>query len=346
MLKDIGSMFEEELKEEMASLGEPAYRAGQIYKWLQSGIKSFDEMTNISKKLREKLVENYYISFASIEKKLISAYDDTRKYLLSFPDGEAVESVLMKYHHGYTSCISTQVGCKMGCTFCATGKSGFSRNLTASEMLSQLRAEQEDANIRISNIVLMGMGEPLDNYENVLRFLRLVSSEKGMNIGMRHISLSTCGVVPRIYDLAAEKLQLTLSVSLHAPNDQIRSRTMPINRKYGIDELLRACRYYIEQTGRRISFEYAMIDGVNDSDACAAELASRLREMICHVNLIPVNTVGGTGYKKSRMDRIKSFISVLEKAGITATVRRTLGSDINASCGQLKRAYKKEEKTE
>ena len=346
MLKDIGSMFEEELKEEMASLGEPAYRAGQIYKWLQSGIKSFDEMTNISKKLREKLVENYYISFASIEKKLISAYDDTRKYLLSFPDGEAVESVLMKYHHGYTSCISTQVGCKMGCTFCATGKSGFSRNLTASEMLSQLRAEQEDANIRISNIVLMGMGEPLDNYENVLRFLRLVSSEKGMNIGMRHISLSTCGVVPRIYDLAAEKLQLTLSVSLHAPNDQIRSRTMPINRKYGIDELLRACRYYIEQTGRRISFEYAMIDGVNDSDACAAELASRLRGMICHVNLIPVNTVGGTGYKKSRMDRIKSFISVLEKAGITATVRRTLGSDINASCGQLKRAYKKEEKTE
>ncbi|MBQ9461599.1 MAG: 23S rRNA (adenine(2503)-C(2))-methyltransferase RlmN [Clostridia bacterium] len=346
MLKDIGSMSEEELKEEMASVGEPAYRAGQIYKWLQSGVKSFDEMTNVSKKLREKLVENYYISFATIEKKLISAYDDTRKYLLSFPDGEAVESVLMKYHHGYTSCISTQVGCKMGCTFCATGKSGFSRNLTPSEMLSQLRAEQEDADIRISNIVLMGMGEPLDNYENVLRFLRLVSSENGMNIGMRHISLSTCGVVPRIYDLAEEKLQLTLSVSLHAPNDRIRSRTMPINRKYGIDELLKACRYYIDHTGRRISFEYAMIDGVNDSDACASELASRLRGMICHVNLIPVNTVGGTGYKKSRMDRIRSFISVLEKAGITATVRRTLGSDINASCGQLKRAYKKEEKTE
>ncbi len=346
MRKDIGSMFEEELREEMRLLGEPPYRAAQIFKWLQSGVKSFDEMTNVSKILREKLVENYYISFASIEKKLISAYDDTRKYLLSFHDGEAVESVLMKYHHGYTSCISTQVGCKMGCTFCATGKSGFSRNLTASEMLSQLRAEQEDAGIRISNIVLMGMGEPLDNYDNVLRFLRLVSSEKGMNIGMRHISLSTCGVVPRIYELADQKLQLTLSVSLHAPNDQIRSRTMPINRKYSIDELLKACRYYIDQTGRRISFEYAMIDGVNDSDACASELASRLRGMLCHVNLIPVNTVGGTGYKKSRADRIKSFISILERSGITATVRRTLGSDINASCGQLKRAYKKEEQSE
>ncbi len=346
MRKDIGSMFEEELREEMRLLGEPPYRAAQIFKWLQSGVKSFDEMTNVSKNLREKLVENYYISFASIEKKLISAYDDTRKYLLSFHDGEAVESVLMKYHHGYTSCISTQVGCKMGCTFCATGKSGFSRNLTASEMLSQLRAEQEDAGIRISNIVLMGMGEPLDNYDNVLRFLRLVSSEKGMNIGMRHISLSTCGVVPRIYELADQKLQLTLSVSLHAPNDQIRSRTMPINRKYSIDELLKACRYYIDQTGRRISFEYAMIDGVNDSDACASELASRLRGMLCHVNLIPVNTVGGTGYKKSRADRIKSFISILERSGITATVRRTLGSDINASCGQLKRAYKKEEQSE
>ena len=346
MKTDIGSMYEDELKEYMVSLGEPAYRAAQIYKWLHSGVKSFDEMTNVSKKLREKLVENCYISFATIEKNLISAYDDTRKYLLSFPDGEMVESVLMKYHHGYTSCISTQVGCKVGCTFCATGKSGFSRNLTASEMLSQLRAEQEDNGIRISNIVLMGMGEPLDNYDNVLRFLRLVSSENGMNIGMRHISLSTCGLVPRIYELADEKLQLTLSVSLHAPNDQIRSRTMPVNRKYGIGELLKACRYYIDQTGRRISFEYAMIDGVNDSDANASELASRLHGMLCHVNLIPVNTVGGTGYKKSRQDRMKSFVSVLERAGITATVRRTLGSDINASCGQLKRAYKKEEEAE
>ncbi len=346
MPKDIGSMYLSELKEELALLGEPAYRAAQIYKWVQSGVKSFDEMTNVSKKLREILIKNYYISFATIEKKLISDYDDTRKYLLSFNDGETVESVLMKYHHGYTSCISTQAGCKMGCTFCATGQGGFFRDLTASEMLSQLRAEQEDNGIRISNIVLMGMGEPLDNYDNVLRFLHLVSSEDGMNIGMRHISLSTCGLVPRIYELAEERLQLTLSVSLHAPNDQIRSRTMPVNRKYPIGELLKACRYYIEKTGRRISFEYAMIDGVNDSDANAAELALRLKGMLCHVNLIPVNAVGGTGYKKSRQERIRSFIAVLEKAGLTATVRRTLGSDINASCGQLRRAYKKEEKTE
>lgn len=346
MPKDIGSMFENEISEELAAFGEPSYRAAQVFKWVQSGVKSFDEMTNVSKKLREKLVENYYLSSAAIEKKLISDYDGTRKYLLSFHDGEAVESVLMQYHHGYTSCISTQVGCKMGCTFCATGKSGFSRNLTASEMLAQLRAEQEDAGIRISNIVLMGMGEPLDNFDNVVRFLKLVGDDKGLNIGMRHISLSTCGIVPKIYELADMKLQLTLSVSLHAPNDQIRSRTMPINRKYGIGELLKACRYYIDQTGRRISFEYAMIDGVNDSSANAQELASKLKGMLCHVNLIPVNTVGGTGYQKSRMDRIKSFIAVLERAGITATVRRTLGSDINASCGQLRRSYIKEEGSE
>jgi len=338
MPADIKSMYEEELKEEFAKMGEPAYRAGQVYKWLHEGVKSFDEMTNISKKLRERLMENYYISNAAIEKKLISAYDDTKKYLFSFGDGEMVESVLMKYHHGYTSCISTQVGCKMGCTFCATGKSGFSRNLTASEMLAQLQAEQQDNHIRISNIVLMGMGEPLDNFENVIRFLKLVSSENGMNTGMRHISLSTCGIVPKIYELADMKLQLTLSVSLHAPNDQIRSRTMPVNRKYNIDELLKACQYYVRQTNRRISFEYAMIDGVNDSVANAEELAKRLKGILSHVNLIPVNAVKGTGYEKSKKESIKRFIAVLERAGITATVRRTLGSDINASCGQLRRS--------
>ena len=339
MRKDIGSMFEEELREEMRLLGEPPYRAAQIFKWLQSGVKSFDEMTNVSKNLREKLVENYYISFASIEKKLISAYDDTRKYLLSFHDGEAVESVLMKYHHGYTSCISTQVGCKMGCTFCATGKSGFSRNLTASEMLSQLRAEQEDAGIRISNIVLMGMGEPLDNYDNVLRFLRLVSSEKGMNIGMRHITLSTCGIVPKIYELAGQRFPINLAVSLHAPNDVIRSRTMPIAKAYPMEQLLQACRDYFQTTGRRVTFEYSLISGVNDSDACARELGQRLRGMSCHVNLIPVNTVEGTGYRKSNVQRQQSFADILAANGITATVRRTLGSDIDASCGQLRRKH-------
>ena len=338
MPEDIKSMYEHELKEKFAEMGEPAYRASQVYKWLHSGVKSFDEMTNISKKLRESLMEKYYISNAAIEKKLVSSYDDTRKYLFSFSDGEMVESVLMKYHYGYTSCISTQVGCKMGCTFCATGQSGFSRNLTASEMLSQIQAEQADNDIRISNIVLMGMGEPLDNFDNVIRFLKLVSSENGMNIGMRHISLSTCGIVPRIYELADMKLQLTLSVSLHAPNDQIRSRTMPVNRKYNISELLKACKYYSDTTSRRISFEYAMIDGVNDSEACAAELAKRLKGILSHVNLIPVNTVSGTGYEKSKKESIRKFIAVLEKLGITATVRRTLGSDINASCGQLRRS--------
>ncbi len=337
MLTDIKSMYEEEIKDMLIGMGEQGYRASQIFKWLHEGVKSFDEMTNISKELRQKLVENCYISNAAIEKKLISSYDGTEKYLFSFADGETVESVLMKYHHGYTSCISTQVGCKMGCSFCATGKSGFSRNLTASEMLAQLQAEQKDNNIRISNIVLMGMGEPLDNFDNVMRFLRLVSNEHGMNVGMRHISLSTCGIVPRIYELADMKLQLTLSVSLHAPNDQIRSRTMPVNRKYNINQLLEACRYYCKNTGRRISFEYAMIDGINDSDGCAKELGEKLKGIIAHVNLIPVNTVGGTGYKKSKRDRMKRFIDILAERGITATVRRTLGSDINASCGQLRR---------
>ena len=343
MPKDIKSMYEEELKEEFKLMGEPAYRAGQVYKWLQEGVSSFDEMTNISKKLREKLAENYDIYNAAIEKKLTSAYDDTKKYLFSFNDGEMVESVLMKYHHGYTSCISTQVGCKMGCTFCATGKSGFSRNLTASEMIAQLQAEQRDNNIRISNIVLMGMGEPLDNFDNVIRFLKLVSSENGMNIGMRHISLSTCGIVPKIYELADMKLQLTLSVSLHAPNDQIRNKTMPVNRKYNTEELLKACKYYVQQTNRRISFEYAMIDGVNDSTANAEELAKRLKGILSHVNLIPVNAVKGTGYEKSKKESIRNFIEILETSGITATVRRTLGSDINASCGQLRRSVSEKE---
>lgn len=341
-MTDIKSLTLSELRDELKKMGQPSFRAEQIFKWLHSGVKSFDEMTNISKGLRAELSTKCCIFSATIEKKLISDYDDTVKYLFSFNDGETVESVLMKYHHGYTSCISTQVGCKMGCTFCATGMGGYVRNLTASEMISQLQAEQEDRGIRISNVVLMGMGEPLDNFDNVMRFLELVSDDKGMNIGMRHISLSTCGVVPRIYELAERKLQLTLSVSLHAPNDQIRSRTMPINRRWGIDELLEACRYYIKMTNRRISFEYAMIDNVNDTDACARELAKRLHGMLAHVNLIPVNAVSGTGYKKSKAERLRSFSSILERNGITVTVRRTLGSDINASCGQLRRGTKTE----
>ena len=337
-MKDIKSYSLGELEQEFKNeLSLPAFRARQVYKWLTLGVDSFDEMTDISKELRNNLSKHYYISVAIIEKKFISVYDKTVKYLFKFNDGEFVESVVMSYHHGYTICISTQAGCKMGCTFCATGKSGFSRNLTPSEMLAQIQAAQKDLKIRISNIVLMGMGEPLDNYDNTVKFLRLVSAEEGLNIGMRHISLSTCGLVDKIYDLQKENFQLTLSVSLHAPNNEIRSRTMPVNKRYPIEELLKACKSYSKATGRRISFEYAMISGVNDSDDCARELAKRLKGMLCHVNLIPVNSVEGTGYVKSKTERQNAFINILGKAGITATVRRTLGSDINASCGQLRR---------
>ena len=341
-LTDIKSMTEEEIRRELSARGLPAFRAAQVYQWLHRGAESFEEMSDLPKALRALLAQKYYISVATIEKKFVSTYDNTIKYLFRFPDGEHVESVLMDYHHGRSVCISTQVGCKMGCTFCATGKSGFARNLTASEMLAQIQAAQADAGIRISNVVLMGMGEPLDNYENVLRFLELVSSDRGMNIGMRHISLSTCGVVDKIYDLAERKLQLTLSVSLHAPNDRIRSKTMPVNQKWGVDELLKACRYYSETTHRRISFEYAMISGVNDSDECAAELAAKLRGTLSHVNLIPINEVTGSGYQKSSAQRLRKFSTILESSGLTATVRRTLGSDINASCGQLRRRYHEE----
>ena len=338
MKKDIKSMNLTELQEEILLLGEPKYRAKQIYTWLSlNGVQSFDEMTNISKSLREKLSDNYEIYSCTIEKKLVSVYDNTVKYLFRLHDGEYIESVVMKYKYGYTICVSSQVGCKMGCTFCASTIAGFIRNLTASEILSQIHTAQNDLGIRISHIVLMGVGEPMDNFDNVIKFLELVSDEDGLNIGMRNISLSTCGVVDGIYKLMEKKLQLTLSISLHAPNDEIRSRTMPVNKKWNIDELLRACRDYIKVTNRRISFEYAMISGVNDSDECALELAKRLKGMLAHVNLIPVNEVKETGYKRSNDERIKRFISILSSYGINTTVRRTLGSDINASCGQLRR---------
>lgn len=337
---DIKSLFDYEIEELLLQNGFQKFRAKQVVSWLKKGVESFDMMTNIPKNLIEFLNDNCYISVAKIERKLVSKIDDTVKYLFSFADNECVESVVMKYHHGYSICISTQVGCKMGCTFCATGKSGYSRNLTASEMLAQIESAQNDLSVRISNIVLMGMGEPLDNYDNVVRFLKLVSSENSLNIGMRHITLSTCGIVPKIYELADLKLQLTLSVSLHAPDDEVRSSTMPINNVYNISELLKACRYYIDKTNRRISFEYALIDSVNDTAECANMLADKLKSMLCHVNLIPVNSVKGTGYVKSKIERQQSFVDILSKNGITATIRRTLGSDINASCGQLKRNHK------
>lgn len=341
-LQDMKSMTLDEIKTDFAADGQPAFRALQIYKWLHRGVASFDEMSDLSKAFRLNLFQKYYIANAVIEKKLESKIDGTIKYLLRLNDGEYVESVLMNYHHGYTICISTQVGCKMNCAFCATGKSGFSRDLTASEMLAQIQTAQNDIGIRISNVVMMGMGEPLDNYDNMLRFLELVTSDDGINIGMRHISLSTCGIVDKIYDLAEKKLQLTLSISLHAPNDDIRSKTMPVNLKWGVDELLKACHHYAQLTGRRISFEYAMINGVNDSDDCAKELAERLKGTLSHVNLIPVNNVNGVNFQKSSLDRLQRFSRILSIKGITVTVRRTLGSDINASCGQLRRRYKEE----
>ena len=333
----------EELTAQLKSNGYPAFRAKQIREWLDRGVTDFDQMTNLPKDLRQKMSEIYSVPGVKILRKLVSTIDGTVKYLFQLDDGETVESVLMQYKHGWSQCLSTQVGCKMGCTFCATGMGGFIRNLSAAEMIGQIEAAQQDTGVRVSSIVLMGMGEPLDNYDQVVRFLRMLGEEGGVHIGMRHISLSTCGVVPGIYRLMEEQIPLTLSISLHAPNDEIRSQSMPVNRRWPIDELLRACRDYIDATGRRISFEYAMIDGVNDSDAHAAELADRLRGMLCHVNLIPVNAVKGKSQQRSSRERIRSFMDVLEKKGINATVRRTLGSDINASCGQLRRQQDQQE---
>ncbi len=335
---DIKSLLPEELAQAFEQLSLPRYRAKQVFRWLSRGAAHFEEMSDLPKDLRALLSEQFEIRSAEVEVKRVSR-DGTIKYLFRLLDGEMVESVLMEYRHGISICISTQVGCKMGCDFCATGRSGFSRNLTASEILSQIQAAQLDSGKTVSNVVLMGMGEPLDNYENVLRFLDLVSHPDGMNIGMRHISLSTCGLVDKIYDLSEKKLQLTLSVSLHAPNDEIRDRTMPVNRRWNIESLIRACRHYAQVTGRRISFEYALIRGVNDSDDCARELASRLKGMLAHVNLIPVNAVEGTSYHKSEVARQHRFVEILSSRGIACTVRRTLGSDIEASCGQLRRRH-------
>ena len=341
MLKDIRSLSYDKLSKEILDLGFPKFRINQIFSWVhEKCVSSFDEMTNISKDMRAKLAEYFEFNNCQINTKLVSKIDDTVKYLFQFSDGEYVESVVMKYKYGYSICISTQVGCKMGCTFCASAIGGFVRQLTAGEMLTEVYTAQKDLNIKINHMVLMGTGEPLDNYNNVMKMLELITDEKGQNMSMRHISLSTCGVVPKIYDLAEKKLGLTLSVSLHAPNNTIRSKSMPINNKYDIEELLKACKYYTDTTSRRISFEYAMIQGLNDSDDCAFELAKRLKGILCHVNLIPVNNVRETDYIKSTVERQKRFIDILASRGITATVRRTLGSDINASCGQL-RASKK-----
>lgn len=338
MMTDIKALTFEQLNLAVADMSLPKFRAKQIYKWLHSeGVNSFDEMTNISKDLRLKLSENYFVSSCAIEDKYVSKLDETVKYLFRLYDGEYVESVVMKYKYGYTICVSSQVGCKMGCTFCASTLAGFKRNLTAGEIESQLHSAQQDLGVRISHIVMMGIGEPLDNFENVKAFLHNVNNENGLNISMRNITISTCGIVPKIYDLMDMNLQLTLTISLHAPNDEIRSKTMPVNNKYNIDELLKACMAYGKKTGRRVSFEYTLIKGVNDSEENALELSDKLKGSLCHVNLIPVNDVRERNNKRGSKTDIIKFQNILKRNGINATIRRTLGADINASCGQLRR---------
>lgn len=340
-MTDIKSMTQQELARFLKELGEPAFRAKQVFTWLHRGVTSFEDMTNLSKPLREKLAERCFITTPMVARKQESRLDGTIKYLWELSDGNCIETVLMQYHHGNTVCISSQVGCRMGCAFCASTIAGKVRDLRPSEMLDQVLFTQLDSGREVSNIVLMGIGEPLDNMENVLRFLELVNHPDGMNIGMRHISLSTCGVVPGIDALAEKELQLTLSVSLHAPDSETRSHIMPVNRAYDVELLFDACHRYFQRTGRRISFEYAMIDGVNDNDWQADLIAKKLRGMPGHVNLIPLNDVVESPYKPSR--RIAAFQKRLESHGVTATVRRSLGGDIDASCGQLRRKAMEEQ---
>lgn len=332
---DIKSMTIEEITELLRSMGEPAFRGKQVFTWLHRGVKSFEEMSNLGKALRQKLAETCYISYPTVARKQESRLDGTIKYLWELQDGNCIESVLMQYHHGNTVCISSQVGCRMGCAFCASTVAGKVRNLTAGEIFDQVLFVGLDSGREISNIVLMGIGEPMDNFDNVMRFLELVNHPDGLNIGMRHISLSTCGVVPGIEKLMNKDLQLTLSVSLHAPDSETRSRIMPVNKAYDVEELFAACHRYFQKTGRRISFEYAMIDGVNDNDWQADLIARRIHGMPGHVNLIPLNDVVESPYKPSK--RVAAFQKRLESHGITATVRRSLGGDIDASCGQLRR---------
>lgn len=337
-MTDIKSLSYDELASHIKSMSLPAFRTAQIYKWLHEiGVSSFDEMTNISKDMRQKLSDSYYIPNCVIEDKYVSKIDDTVKYLFRLFDGEYVESVIMKYKYGYTICVSSQVGCKMGCNFCASTLAGFKRNLLPAELESQLHSAQRDLGIRISHIVLMGIGEPLDNYDNVIKFLRNVNDDRGLNISLRDITLSTCGVVPRIYDLMSEDMPITLTLSLHAPNDELRSSMMPVNDRWGVDEAIKACRDYAEKTKRRVSFEYTLINGVNDTKSCARQLASKLHGFINHVNLIPVNDVEERGNVRSSDSSIRNFQEILQSLGINATIRRTLGKDINASCGQLRR---------
>ena len=341
-MKHLKSMTTEEIGQVLKTLGQPSFRAKQIFSWLHKGVKSYDEMTNLPKALRDELAQAYPIHAPEVVRKQTSKKDGTIKYLWKLSDGNCVETVLMRYHYGNTVCISTEVGCKMGCAFCASTLGGLVRQLEPFEMLDQVLFTQLDSGLPVSHIVLMGIGEPLDNLTNVLRFLELVNSPEGMNISMRHISLSTCGLVPKIDALGDQKLQISLAISLHGPNNEIRNRIMPVNKAYPIEQLLPACRRYYAKTSRRIHFEYAMIDGLNDSVQNAKELLALLKGLPSHVNLIPLNHVEESPLKPSTKSAVAAFQKTLEDGGVTATVRRTLGSDIDASCGQLRRKYTKE----
>lgn len=336
------SMTLSEMTAHFKQMGMPAFRAKQIYSWLHKGVRSYEEMTNIPQALRQQLQQEHPFHAPQVVRKQESKLDGTIKYLWQLADGNCVETVLMRYHYGNTVCISTEVGCLMGCAFCASTLGGLVRRLEPHEMLDQVLFTQIDSGLPVSHIVLMGIGEPLDNFDNVLRFLELVNSEEGMNISMRHISLSTCGLVPKIDELAKHKLQISLAISLHGPNNEKRSRVMPVNKAYPIEELLDACRRYYDATGRRIHFEYAMIDGLNDSEEDARELLRRLKGLGAHVNLIPLNHVEESPLKPSSKKAVARFQQILEAGGVTATVRRTLGGDIDASCGQLRRKHAKE----
>lgn len=331
----------EELKKWMKDNKEKEFRAKQIFEWIYKGIYNFQEMKNIPKSMTNKLEESFYISVPSVVEKYISKDESTVKFLFKYKDGNIIESVVMKYKHGNTICVSTQVGCKMGCTFCASTIGGVIRSLSNGEILGQVLRAQEEIGERISNIVMMGSGEPLDNYDNSLKFIRMVNNENGLNIGQRHITLSTCGIVSKIRKLVEENLQITLAISLHAPNDDIRRKTMPIASIYSIKELMEVCKYYIDKTNRRITFEYALVNDLNDKKVHAEELSTLLNGMLCHVNLIPINKIDEKDFKSSSTNSIKNFSNILLKNGIQTTIRREMGSDINAACGQLRRRYVK-----
>lgn len=336
---DLLSLTLEGIEEVLVNMGEKKFRGKQIFEWTNRGSKDFNEMTNLSKSLREKLEQDTYITNIKIEEKLTSNMDGTRKYLFLLEDYNIIEGVVMKHYHGLTACISTQVGCAMGCSFCASTIGGLVRNLRAGEMIDQILAMQKDMGERISNIVLMGSGEPLNNFNEVVNFIKIVNNKNGLNIGNRHITLSTSGLVPQIRALGDLQIPINLAISLHAPNDQLRKKTMPVAKKYSVEELIKGCQYYISKTNRRITFEYALIKGLNDKASHATELAGLLKGMLCHVNLIPINIVEENEYKKPSMEDIKKFQQILQKSGIETTIRREMGADINAACGQLRRKY-------